>query len=478
LASGEKILLLNSNLMTPPVAPIALDYLASALVEHGYSVDVLDLCFSADPFFDIKNYFRSQNPLLVGITLRNTDDTSFATRDFFLPLVKEMVDAVRMYSSAPIVIGGSGFSVSPQAVLEFCSLDMGIWGEGEMALPLLADRIASGADYCDVPGIVYRTEEGFRRTPPQNLYLAAQPAPRRNAIDNRRYFAEGGMGGVETKRGCPKRCSYCADPLCRGNKVRMRSPHSVVDEMEALLALGIDHIHICDSEFNYPYDHARDVCREIIARGLGTRVRWYAYCSPTPFDEDLARLFVKSGCAGVNFGVDSASDRMLQALGRDFTAEDVMRTAIICRLRGLVFMYDLLLGGPGETRDSLRETIETMRRLEPSRVGANLGVRIYPRTSLARMVLAQGPVASNPNVHGERDGSFLAPVFYLSSELGTDVAAYLDGLIGGDERFLFMSGSAADSNYNYNDNSLLVKAIKDGYRGAFWDILRRLAVSQ
>jgi hypothetical protein len=168
----------------------------------------------------------------------------------------------------------------------------------------------------------------------------------------------------------------------------------------------------------------------------------------------------------------------LQALGRDFTADDVMRTAIICRLRGLVFMYDLLLGGPGETRDSLCETIEMMRRLEPSRVGASLGVRIYPRTSLARMVLAQGPVASNSNVHGERNESFLAPAFYLSSELGADVAVYLEGLIGGDERFMFMSGIAADSNYNYNNNSLLVKAIKDGYRGAFWDILRRLAVSQ
>ena len=478
MASGEKILLLNSNLMKPPVAPIALDYLASALAERGYAVDVLDLCFSADPFVDIKKYFLSNNPLLVAITLRNTDDTSFATRDFFLPLVKEMADAVHMYSPAPIVIGGSGFSVSPQAVLEFCGLDMGIWGEGETALPLLADRIVSGADYRDVPGMVYRMAEGFRRNAPDYLYLGKQPAPGRNAIDNRRYFAEGGMGGVETKRGCPKRCIYCADPLCRGNKVRMRSPHSVVDEFEALLALGIDHIHICDSEFNYPYDHARDVCREVIARGLGTRVRWYAYCSPTPFDEDLARLFVKAGCAGVNFGADSASDRMLQALGRDFTAEDVARTAMICRLRGLVFMYDLLLGGPGETRDSLRETIETMKRLEPSRVGANLGVRIYPRTSLARMVLAQGPVASNPNVHGERNESFLAPAFYLSSELGADVAAYLEDLIGGDERFLFMSGSAADRNYNYNDNSLLIKAIKDGYRGAFWDILRRRAVSQ
>ena len=282
------------------------------------------------------------------------------------------------------------------------------------------------------------------------------------------------MGSIETKRGCPKKCIYCADPLGKGSKLRLRSPSSVADEIEALLGMGIDHIHICDSEFNYPYEHARSVCREIIDRGLGLRVRWYAYCSPAPFDEELARLFLQAGCAGVNFGVDSANDGILKTLGRDFTAEDVARTAEICRRSGLVFMYDLLLGGPGETRDSLRETIEAMKRMSPHRVGASLGVRIYPETALAKKVLREGHIERNPNIHGERDSSFLAPVFYLSAELGEDASQYLEGLIGGDKRFMFMSGGSSNSNYNYNANAVLVDAIRDGYRGAFWDILRRL----
>jgi radical SAM superfamily enzyme YgiQ (UPF0313 family) len=220
--------------------------------------------------------------------------------------------------------------------------------------------------------------------------------------------------------------------------------------------------------------HARSICREIIDRDLGTRLRWYAYCSPIPFDEELARLFLQSGCAGINFGADSASDRILQTLGRDYTGEDVARTADICRRSGLVFMYDLLLGGPGETRDSLKETIEAMKRMSPQRVGASLGVRVYPGTKLAKTILQQGLVETNPNLHGEKNESFLAPVFYLSSELGEDASRYLEGLIGGDERFLFMARDISNSNYNYNDNSVLVEAIRDGYRGAFWDILRRL----
>jgi len=435
---------------------------------------LLDLCFSADTSADIRRYFSSNSVSVVVITLRNTDDTSFATRDFFLPKIKGIADCLRECTTAPIVIGGSGFSVAPEAVLEFCGIDLGIWGEGEYALPLLVDRILKGEDYRNVPGGLYRRKKGFHRNSPMYIDLAKMPTPRRDTVDNRRYYTEGGMGSIETKRGCPKKCIYCADPLGKGSKLRLRSPSSVADEIEALLGMGIDHIHICDSEFNYPYEHARSVCREILDRGLGSRVRWYAYCSPAPFDEELARLFLQAGCAGVNFGVDSANDGILKTLGRDFTAEDVARTAEICRRSGLVFMYDLLLGGPGETRDSLRETIEAMKRMSPHRVGASLGVRIYPETALAKKVLREGHIERNPNIHGERDSSFLAPVFYLSAELGEDASQYLEGLIDGDERFMFMSGGSSNSNYNYNANAVLVDAIRDGYRGAFWDILRRL----
>ena len=255
----------------------------------------------------------------------------------------------------------------------------------------------------------------------------------------------------------------------------MRSPRSVVEEIQALLDMGIDYFHFCDSEFNLPPTHAEAVCREIIGTGLGSKVRWYTYCSPAPFTEELAILFQKAGCAGVNFGVDSANDRMLYTLGRDFSVDDLERTAQICHRQGIVFMYDLLLGGPEETRDSLRETIDTMKRLSPSRVGASMGVRIFPQTRLAAMVREQGPIGQNPNLQGVLDQKFFAPVFYLASALGEDAPQYLAELISDDERFFVMSGKDADQNYNYNENTVLMQAIRDGYRGAFWDILRRLA---
>jgi len=471
-----KVLLVNPNQMKPPVAPLALDYLANALKQSGFQVDLLDLWFSTDVSLEIESYFASNDVLAVAVTLRNTDDTYLASQDFCIDRYKQVIDLLKAQTNAPIILGGSGFSIMPQAILSYYGLDLGIWGEGEFSLPLLVDRIAAKQDYRDVPGLVYRTSEGFRANKPEYFDLRNIGAPERNLVNNHRYFVEGGMGGVESKRGCPKGCIYCADPVGKGKKLRLRSPQSVAAEIESLLGMGIDHLHFCDSEFNIPENHARDICLELVRRGLGDKVRWYAYASPAPFSPELAALCRKAGCAGIDFGVDSGSDDMLQRLGREFLVADLSRTAEVCHQEGIVFMYDLLVGGPDETRESMKETIETMKKLSPDRVGVSFGVRIFQQTKMAELVQKQGPLSENPNLRGAIEGndSFFKPIFYLSAGLGPDAAEYLSRLIGGDERFFFVSPSGAERNYNYNDNTVLVNAIKAGYRGAFWDILRRL----
>jgi len=472
-----KVLLVNTNQMKPPVVPLALDYLACALKKDNFEVDLLDLCFATDWVPEIDRYLAQNSVLAIAATLRNTDDCHFGGQEFFIPRFKEITDHLKAKTSVPLILGGVGFSVMPEAILEYCGLDLGIWGEGEYSLPLLLRKMAAGEDYHQVPGLVYRVGERFNRNRQRYLRLDDMPPPERSALDNRRYHAEGGMGAIETKRGCAQKCIYCADPLGKGRVVRCRSPQSVADEVAALREMGVDHFHLCDSEFNLPLAHARGVCLEIIRRGLGSKVKWYAYCSPVPFDEELATLFQKAGCAGINFGADSGNDFMLRTLGRNFKVEDLARTAQICHRQGLVFMYDLLQGGPGETRESLRESIDAMKRLSPSRVGASIGVRVFPGTKLASLVRKQGPIGKNPNLQGVIQGNedFFAPIFYLSSALGADAPEYLAGLISGDERFFSNFPDASNKNYNYNENILLMQAIKKGYRGAFWDILRRLA---
>ncbi len=469
--------LVNPNRLQPPVAPVALDYLADLLWAQGAEVHLLDLCWEADPHAAVAHALPQLDPLLVGLTLRNTDDCYCASADYFLPGFADLVSSLRQHTSAPIVIGGSGFSIAPAPILNTLGADYAIHGDGEAPMAMLVSALRGQGAIQQVPGLVWREGGELRVNPPWRGEVDTLPRRSRSLLDNSRYFHEGGQAGIETKRGCDRRCIYCADPLGKGRCIRMRTPAQVVDEFETLLALDIDHFHLCDSEFNLPAAHALAVCEELANRGLGERARWYTYATPTGFTGELARAMRLAGCVGINFGVDSGDDRMLAALGRDFTSAQLADTARACREAGLVFMFDLLLGGPGETRESAARTIALMKQISPHRVGVSLGLRIYPHTAICEQVKSQGKIEHNPNLRGAvtHNPDFTAPVFYLSEQLGEAPERYLSQLVAGDQRFFFPTAEAGAESYNYNDNQRLVDAIKQGYRGAYWDILRRLA---
>ncbi|MBE3065625.1 MAG: cobalamin B12-binding domain-containing protein [Spirochaetes bacterium] len=471
-----KVLLVNTNLMKPPVAPIGLDYLADSIRAAGHEPQLLDLCFSDDIEKDIAAAAGALNPDVIGVSVRNTDDCYFASGAFFLPGICEVVASLRRASDAPIVMGGVGFSVMPEAVMDFCGADLGVAGEGEEAFVQLLEALRTKSGLDKVAGLIWREKGTLRRNPSIDSRLDMLPPRTRSLVDNRRYFREGGQAGFETKRGCAMACVYCADPVSKGRRVRLRSPRLVVEELLALLDQGIDHFHTCDCEFNLPAEHARDICQAIIDSGLGGRIRWYAYCAITPFDEDTALLFKRAGCAGIDFGADSGNEGMLRRLGRHFGPEDILQTARCCRAAGIPFMYDLLVGGPGETRESVRETIDLMRRAEPDCIGVSLGVRVYDGTPLAALVRSQGDMPLNPALHGAKKDNprFLRPVFYLSPHIGEQAAGFVRDLVGADERFFLPSSPEAERDYNYNDNTLLSDAIAKGARGAYWDILRRM----
>ena len=473
-------LLINTNRMKPAIAPLGLDYLGEALTRKGYVVDLLDLCFSEDYRKAIDDYFSKESVLAIGITIRNTDDCYLLSQDFFIPEIREIVGYLKTKTDVPIILGGVGFSIMPESILKYCELELGIRGDGEEVLPLLLDRIAEGKDYRDLPGLVYKDCGGFVSNPPEYFDLNKLSLRRRNLVDNRRYFNEGGQGNVETKRGCNQRCIYCADPVAKGRKIRLMNPEEVVNELEVLLGEGVNCFHFCDSEFNLPEEHAQAVCQEIIDRGIGKKINWYAYCSPSPFSEELARLMKMAGCRGIDFGVDNGNREILKNLGRDFGKDEIKNVARLCHRYGIIFMFDLLLGGPGETPETVRETIDLMKETEPDRVGVMVGVRIYAGTELGNMVLKESRMEENRNLQGKVRGNsdFFEPVFYVSSKLGEDVDFYISGLISGDRRFFFATRNDQESGYNYNQNRVLVEAIQRGYRGAYWDILRRLTTEE
>lgn len=470
--------LINTNRMMPPIGPIGLEYVAEAAQDQGLEVEVLDLCLCDDPDAALTAYFSDHAPTLIGLSFRNVDDCFWPSARWFVPDLTRLVQRLRTLCDAPIVAGGVGFSTFARRVVEATGIDFGVHGDGEQATVALYRQLQNGRAFETVDGLLWRRDGQVicnRPAWPSNLSLST----RRRAVDNATYFARGGQCGIETKRGCDRRCLYCADPLAKGTHSRLREPREVADEVESLLAQGIDVLHTCDAEFNIPRSHALAVCEELIERGLGERIQWYTYLAVTPFDAELARTMKRAGCVGINFTGDSASETMLRTYRQPHRAADLAEAVRLCRDNGIKAMVDLLLGGPGETPETAAATIEFVKKIGPDCAGASVGIRIYPGTGMVEMVASEGPLETNPAIRRKYAGpcDFFQPTFYIAPGLGPEPARLVKDLIAGDPRFFEPTEErpdAATTDHNYNDNAELVDAIAQGARGAYWDILHRL----
>lgn len=421
--SEKRVALVSPNRLRPGVAPIALEYLASELERRRIGVQILDLCHVEKPAGVIRAFFRGTGFDLVGITIRNLDDVVYNC--FLAAEMRGIVETVKRFANAPIVLGGSGFSIAPELMLEYYGVDLGIAGEGEEALPMLLARLGAPDRYPEVPGLVYRTESDIRRNPMGCVELTALHLAKRGWIKHAAYtYGKGKKGGagVQAKRGCACNCIYCVVPNIEGGTVRLRDPGDIADEMENLAASGVKRIFFCDSEFNYPLSHAMSVCEEIILRGLQEKVTWQAYASPGNFNVRLAQRMKEAGCDLLITTIDSGDDSVLERLGKPFRTEDIVSCVRAIQSAKLKAPCCLTLGGPGDTMDTVLKTLELTRRLKPLKVtfGEPPGLRIYPGTPLEQIVRKEGFSPSNPNLRGKIKGNenLLEPVYYLSAGLG------------------------------------------------------------
>jgi len=406
----------NREHLPDPVFPLGLSYLASALREHDHNVRMLDLCFSEHMDSDIQKVITDFQPDVIGMSLRNIDDVCYPKQHSYLQEYKTTIGSLRRYSRAPIALGGSGFTIMPEAFMQELGADFGIIGEGEKAFPELLKKITSPAKSESkiaaashvLPPFQGGNEWGKDRiiSSRSRIKDLDRVLPDRELFDSSSYYRLGGMLNIQTKRGCPFKCIYCTYPKVEGKTVRMRSPQSVADEMEAIIAnTGARHFFIVDSIFNYPVSHAKSVCDEIIRRRLD--IQWSCYANPAHMTEELADAMVRAGCTGVEFGTDSLVDELLRNLGKSFTFNKVRKASDICRARGLKFCHFIFAGSPGDTDETIKMTLARLEEIAPDAAVIMAGIRIFPGTVLAE--------------HARQDLGIadigLKPVFYHSKKL-------------------------------------------------------------
>ncbi|MBX3273116.1 MAG: radical SAM protein, partial [Sandaracinaceae bacterium] len=326
---------LNRERLPDPVVPLGLLYVMAS-TPPGHERELWDLCFERDPHASLRARARAFAPDLVAVGMRNVQSADYSGVADNLREYAALLAILREHTGAPIVLGGGGFSVMPRELMLALSPDYGIAGEGERAFPALVTALETGAGGLERIGGLYSFEgEALREVPraPDFQHLDALAPPARDAIDPR-YYARCGTDSVQTKRGCPMQCTYCTYPRIEGSLSRQRSPERVADELEEIARRGAArHVFVVDSTFNLPPSHAKAVCRAMIARGL--RLPWTCYVNPIAFDDELAELMARAGCAGMEVGTDSGDDAVLAALKKGFTTHHVRDLSARARAAGL-----------------------------------------------------------------------------------------------------------------------------------------------
>lgn len=393
----KKILFIYTNNEQSPIPtfPIGLSYVASTLAEKGHTIEVLDLMFSKNCSKDIEQAIQKFSPELIALSIRNIDNLCWEDSTFYLDRIRdEIVKTIRATSDVTIVAGGSAVNIMPQEIKEYLAIDNVITGDGEVSF---LSYLEKEEDNCDPTRL-------------EDLSIITRPQIS-NWTDVKKYAKHGGRYPVQTKRGCAFKCSYCVYPSIEGKSYREISPSQIVDEIEEANKKGIWQFEITDSVFNFPHNHAKNVCEEISKRGLNISLNTSGI-NPEFFTEDLLRAMEKAGFEEFSFSPDSASELVLNSLGKGFkNKESLIRAANIVKKSSIHTTWWFLLGHPNESKETILETIDFIREhvRETDLAYCTVGVRILPDTELHKIAIEEGQI--------EEGASILKPVFYTPKDI-------------------------------------------------------------
>lgn len=408
-----KVLIIATNREKFPygVAPVGAASIVTTLRGAGHDTDFLDLYFERNVPRAIKKAIARSKPDVVGFSIRNLDNSSWLGTHAYVDDAREIVREVRKHSDATLIAGGSAVSIGYVDMLRYLDVPYGLVGEGEKSVVMLLRALEGHGTFEAIPGLIRLDGEHALVNPhTMDIDLDALPLNDHTPIDYGRYFKAGGYVGIQTKRGCPFECIFCNYPVLEGTKYRLRPPEQCVNDMEKVVRdKGHRDFFFVDGVFNLPVWHGRAIAEEIVRRDL--KVRWMAYCNPLGFTRDLARLFKKSGCVGIELGVDSATDKMIEGMKKCFKPATLRKTYDALSHADLPFAVFMLYGGPGETWEDIQESQRILQDAgKANAVMASLGLRVFPQTTIEKIAREEGVVSDETDL--------LQPKFYVSEELG------------------------------------------------------------
>ncbi len=448
-----KVLLISANTITTPhaVYPLGLDYVMRALTPR-HEVQILDMNV-AGARDRLENSLRDDRPDVVGISIRNIDNEDTLDTQSYIPGYEAVARFVRARTQAPIVLGGSGFSIFPGELMSRLDADFGVVGEGE-AMSLLLAALEEGTDPAVLPGIVTRGGPIGSPVPWPGSVARRIGA---NEAGLRFYLERGGIMNLQTKRGCPFRCFYCSFPLIEGRQIRLFPPGEVARQARELEELGARFLFITDSVFNANESHSLAVAAAFRRERLG--IPWGAFLAPRHPADGYYSVLADAGMTHAEFGTESLCNAQLKRYQKPFQAEEVFAAHAGARRAGIHIAHYFLLGGPGEDVQTLEETLARMEELDKAVFFLFCGVRIFPQTPLYQLSLEEGQIRPGQDL--------LTPVFYRPKGIAKEeINERVKRQARGRMNWIYGDGSA-------QTEGAVTRMHARGRSGPLWELLLR-----
>jgi radical SAM superfamily enzyme YgiQ (UPF0313 family) len=434
-----RVLLINSNReQSPwPAAPIGLGMVACATEKAGHEVSFLDLAFSKHPAKETRARVAQFSPEVIGISIRNLDNCNFDAPHFYLDEVRDDVVKVArdVAPNAKVVIGGAAVNLAPWDILGHVEADYALAGEGEEAMPAFLEGLQRGVELQRIPGVLDRRgvapkpslapqfsfDRVFNGEPPAGRSLVMDFETRGKSeltrwVDWSTYTSHGAPYPIQTKRGCALRCVYCAYNNIEGRTYRCREPKLIADEIEEVVKEhGVRAIDFVDSTFNIPEKHAIALCDELARRKLGDDVELSTMgVNPAAMATEMLTSMQRGGFRHIMCTPESASNVTLKSLKKGFTRDQVIFAAQQLRKANMKTLWFFMFGAPGETIDTVKESLDFCEEYIPETDVAlfTAGIRVYPGTPLEKDCKAEGWFAQDDNLI--RPSWYVAPTITVA----------------------------------------------------------------
>lgn len=411
-----RILMVQTNsyrLLSP--TPLGAALVADRLRKDGHEVRFVDLMHARSPALTACAAAAGFRPDLCCYSIRNRDNQSLRWPYDPMPEIARVIRSVSQVTAAPSLVGGTAVTTYPARVLEATGATWGLAGDDLDAVSAFVASVSDGAPDFGTPGLVYRDIAGtLIANPFQLVGYASTRFDMWDLIDLRAYRRGYWQAGVVTKSGCPEQCIFCDTFHTFGKRIVRRDPAEVAADLLRLKQTRqVRSVFLVDAGFNRPLDHAKEVLQEVIRQGAQLHLN--AIHDPGSCDDEYLRLFKRAGGLALMLFAAGLSDRVLKQLRTPYTAADVESDAAAMRAQGVGFMVMPTLGSPGETPDTVAETMARSARLGAAHVEFTIGWRIQPRTALRERAVAEGVITADDDCY--------RATYYVSPETPVPILA-------------------------------------------------------